>query len=123
MRDWWTRPSGELSALKQNELGDEEQGALVNPDEIPGEVLYEFPGDVVPDENTRIIRVLRVIRPDGEYGSLLVMGAWGERYSEEAFSEREALVLAEGAKRFADAQGPRALSVMEREYRIERRRR
>ncbi len=107
--------------MSGSERMDESRGVLVNYEQIPGDVLYEYPGDVVPHPTVRLIRVLRVIRPDGEFGYLLVMGEWGEGYDEERFARREVAVLAAGAEALGDEQGPRDLGVLEREYRIERR--
>lgn len=102
----------------RNQCGYE---SVLSEDQLPGEILYEYPGDVSIGEDQRLVRVLEVVLPDGEFGFLAVPGEWGGSFSEDAFNQWEASLLDEAARAWGDEDGPKTLAVMGRSYRIEER--
>lgn len=89
--------------------------------ELPGETLFEHPSDVKPSVDERVIEVLYVVLPDGDMGFISIFAPWGAPLRPEVQKEREEAAIAAAGREFADEEGPREPSVLERRFRIERR--
>lgn len=92
------------------------------PDALPGKTLFEHPDDVRPSANERLWEILQVILPNGDIGALGIPGAWGQPLEEAMLAAaREVCVEEAGQDGTTDDEGGGTISVLTRDYRIEKR--
>lgn len=97
-----------------------EAPVFLEPDRLPGEILFEHPQDVAAASRTRLWEVHEVLMPDGDVRWAGLAGEWGRAYDVERFRRLRARLLDHLTRLGRDDGYSGTACILGTQYRLER---